>query len=72
MTDSANPQRLTNRPSQPLAVATRAFDLMNQSLMFATLVSPAVAELFLVDMAAGLSRGKRSLVRVFASLIISK
>ncbi len=30
----------------------------------------AVAELRLVDMAVDLSRGKRSLVRVFASLVI--
>jgi hypothetical protein len=31
-----------------------------------------VAELRLVDMAVDLSTGKRSLVRVFASLIINK
>jgi hypothetical protein len=33
-------------------------------------LSVAVAHLILVDMAVDLSRGKRSLVRVFASLII--
>jgi len=55
----------SNQSMKPTAPHRNAFSV------FAT-TPPAVAYLFLVDMAVDLSMGNRSLVRVFASFIINK